>query len=138
MYALFSSAKLGKIFHKSKYFLSFPPSFHFPLPSPPFRKELVVGRWSLAMFLHFSCGEDDFFSPHSCMDAFFERLSAWLMGEGRRGKDFFAVLFLFRIFAAVLVTHVGVKREAGESPAQSRCCELESLRPNLLRHCASP
>ncbi len=54
MYALFSSAKLGKLFHKSKYFLSFPPSFHFPLPSPPFRKELVVGRWSLAMFLHFS------------------------------------------------------------------------------------
>jgi hypothetical protein len=52
MYALFSSAKLRKIFHKSKYFLSFPPSFHFSLPSHPFRKELAVGHWSLAMFLH--------------------------------------------------------------------------------------
>ena len=32
----------------------------------------------------------------------------------------------------------GAKREAGESPAQSRCCKLIKLNSNLLRHCATP
>ena len=36
------------------------------------------------------------------------------------------IYIFFRTFAADLVACKGAKREAGESPAQSRCCKLKS------------
>lgn len=42
------------------------------------------------------------------------------------------VLFFLCIFAADLVALKSVKRESGESPGQSRCCEFYPLHVNII------
>ena len=50
----------------------------------------------------------------------------------RVGEIFFAILEKVCTFASGLVARKGVKRESGESPEQSRCCEFSSLPFNVL------